>query len=291
MSPLRAYIVQEGLTRFATNKYKRGSNKKDEYLTNTSNGKKSVALKLLTWSFKRLRAWLDGHGLSAADVFAKIYDAVVSVLMVSEPSFHSFAEGVHISGTPNSTAGRTRTRGHAPPGWCPGCYQLLGFDVILDSRCNPVVLEVNGLPSMQLGDDTNAAINYSSHYAKTKVDLTRDIVRMIYKPTSVAADLFHRLSKLRLGVAPGPACNARLHNDCMERRLLPPVIRMLREEANLGAFHRVYPSAEAGKYAKLAKLTHDLIVSARPTTEPRIASLTTWTTHRLATSIIRAGKS
>jgi glutathione synthase/RimK-type ligase-like ATP-grasp enzyme len=39
---------------------------------------------------------------------------------------------------------------------CEGCYQLIGVDIMFDASLRPVVIEVNGLPSMQLGDDTGA---------------------------------------------------------------------------------------------------------------------------------------
>jgi D-alanine-D-alanine ligase-like ATP-grasp enzyme len=34
---------------------------------------------------------------------------------------------------------------------CAACYHLLGVDVMLDEDLHPLIIEVNGLPSMQIG--------------------------------------------------------------------------------------------------------------------------------------------
>ena len=133
VSPLRVYFYDEGLVRFAAKKYNRDSTKEEEYLTNTSTGKKYTALALLTWTFEKLREWFDNNGHSAAKVFKSIHTAVVALLMASEPAFKThFREKI---GALN----------------CHNCYQLLGVDVMLDEDLNPLVIEVNGVPSMQLG--------------------------------------------------------------------------------------------------------------------------------------------
>ena len=81
---ISSYVNMLGLVRFAAKKYNRDSTKEEEYLTNTSTGKKYTALSLLTWTFEKLRAWYNNNGYSAAKVFESIHTAVVSLLLASE---------------------------------------------------------------------------------------------------------------------------------------------------------------------------------------------------------------
>ena len=308
ISPLRAYFYDEGLVRFAAKKYNRNSTKEEEYLTNTSTGKKYVALKLLTWAFKALREWFDGNGYSAAAIFESIHAAVVSLLMASESAF------------------RNHFRAELGGDTCEGCYQLLGVDVMLDEALNPQVIEVNGLPSMQLADDgdrstgstgTDAAaadkikdslpvanaqlralvngglqqeqpqqqsssvaaalghvvgkdgvkefkvpasdnIDHDSEYVQTKLSLTADIVALVYKPTSVAADLAESLAKLKIGVGPGAFCTQGKHTRCINKAALSHLARGRREYLNRGAFQRIYPSSDGDKHANLALHIHTI---------------------------------
>ena len=319
ISPLRAYFYDEGLVRFAAKKYKRNSTKEEEYLTNTSTGKKYVALKNLTWAFKQLRAWFDSNGFSAAAIFDSIHAAVVSLLMASEAAFRNYFR-LELGGD-----------------MCTGCYQLLGVDVMLDEKLNPQVIEVNGLPSMQLADDgdrnataggsaaagnvqppqqpaqkgaatqlaldsndrpsspvTNQAaaveqhehehaghkasangdgvaddVDHNSSYVKTKLSLTADIVALVYKPTSVAADVASALEQLGVGVGPGAFCNEGKHTQCINKAALAHFARGRREFLNRGHFQRIYPSATGTKYAHLASHVHTIGAKAEAAEQVR----------------------
>ena len=135
ISPLRAYMYGEGLARFAASNYSHNATnggRRDQYLTNTSVGKLLAALSKLTWTFAKLKQWFGTHGHDPDAIFASIHRAAASVLVLSEPRFREhFAANLE---------------GHS----CTGCYQLLGIDVIFNGKLEPKVIEVNGLPSMQL---------------------------------------------------------------------------------------------------------------------------------------------
>ena len=69
---------------------------------------------------------------------------------------------------------------------------------MFDALLRPVVIEVNGLPSMQLSDKQGAQVNFEDAYTKTKLQLTSDVVALVFKPDTVAsqAQLYYRLAKL-----------------------------------------------------------------------------------------------
>ena len=129
MLPLRAYIYKEGLVRFAASKYNRSASRggsERQYLTNTSVGKKYAHLSNLTWTFRKLKGYLAGHGVDPGAVFERINDAIVRTLLSAEYRFQrSFFLGIG---------------GYD----CHSCFQLLGVDVILDSDLHPYVIEVSG---------------------------------------------------------------------------------------------------------------------------------------------------
>ena len=140
--PLRAYLFKEGLVRFASERY-HGSNRtrsEKSFLTNTSIGKKYTDLSNLTWTFVKLRVWLDAQGYSARAVFRSVEEAIAKTLLAAEGQFaQEFAAGLD---------------GYD----CSACYQLLGVDVILDSQLSPHVLEVGPNPDMCTGCHSNTHV-------------------------------------------------------------------------------------------------------------------------------------
>lgn len=62
---------------------------------------------------------------------------------------------------------------------CPGCFQVLGVDVIVESNYNVRIIEINGLPSMQLSSEETQVYNVSMEYTRMKLKLTRSIVAMV----------------------------------------------------------------------------------------------------------------
>lgn len=273
ISPLRVYLYDEGLVRFAAKKYSKNSTKEEEYLTNTSTGKKHAKLKNLTWAFRALRDWFDANGYSAAAVFERMKTAIVSLLMTAEFKFQAhFHKQLH---------------GYA----CENCYQLLGVDVMFDSSLKPVVIEVNGLPSMQLTDKQGTQVDSNDPYARTKLSLTSDIIKLVYKPRTVAAKLAAQLEQLGIGVQPGPLCDpaAAKHTTCVDKKDLRVIARTAREFENRGAFSRIYPIGDCDRYGALAEHVHTkMMLSAGPTSHVRARKLrsgkfkTTYALHSVA---------
>lgn len=140
--PLRVYVYNDGLVRFATEKYdldQSNLKKRFIHLTNFSVNKRSENFKqnkadgddeenTSKWSFKALKKAYDERNINYDYVFAQVKDVIVKTLISVEP---------HIVGNLNK---------------CPGnrssCFELYGFDVIIDKNLKPWLLEVNVLPSL-----------------------------------------------------------------------------------------------------------------------------------------------
>ena len=146
LNPLRIYMYEEGLVRFATAEYSAPTNdsitsQKNRFihLTNYSINKKnhngSIASHTAKdeahgskWSFKALRQVLREHFVNDERLFGRIKDIVIKTIISSEPVlFNAFQ--MHVPHRSN-------------------CFQLFGFDVMIDDELNPWLLEVNLSPSL-----------------------------------------------------------------------------------------------------------------------------------------------
>ena len=145
IDPLRIYIYKEGLVRFATEPYKclntkrtSFSNSKFAHLTNYSLNKKNEGFSEgedperddqgLKWSLSALKKHLAEKNVNVDHVFSEIESIVIKTIISAEPKMlEAFKKFV-----PYRT----------------NCFELLGFDVLLDSKLKPWLLEVNLAPSL-----------------------------------------------------------------------------------------------------------------------------------------------
>lgn len=137
--PLRIYIYDEGLARFASEPYNSSAKaSKFSYLTNYSINKKndkfiqnqdwqqdSIGHK---WSFSALLKTLERQSIDTCMLQSKIYDLVIKTVIAIEPEVVSMVRKLGL--------GRNN------------CFDLLGFDVIIDANLKPWLLEVNLSPSL-----------------------------------------------------------------------------------------------------------------------------------------------
>ncbi|CAH0558764.1 unnamed protein product [Brassicogethes aeneus] len=137
--PLRVYIYNEGLVRFATSRYKEpnGVNVTNVFmhLTNYAVNKHSRTYNQDTeGGSKRRLSWLNGYLRSLKhdvdNLWYRIDDVIIKTIISSWPVLrHSYAACF-----PNHDI-------------MPACCELLGVDIILDRKLNPQILEVNHSPS------------------------------------------------------------------------------------------------------------------------------------------------
>ena len=144
MDPLKIYIYNEGLVRFASEPYQAGLkgskfshltnysiNKKNEnFVQNKNSEEQDVGNK---WSLSALQAHLSKLGINMTLMWGKIYDAVIKSLISVESSLH--------------TCGSRKTAAQGA-GSRSNCFELFGYDIMLDSDLNPWILEVNLAPSL-----------------------------------------------------------------------------------------------------------------------------------------------
>lgn len=146
VDPLRIYIYQEGLARFATEKYTLAGNSlsnKFIHLTNFSINKKSEKFKnekqklkeegtnaenKYKWSLSSLKEFMKKMGLNSDLMSMRIEDIIVKTLISIERQL--FKAYSHNSPFRNN------------------CFQVFGFDILIDSKLNPWLIEVNLSPSL-----------------------------------------------------------------------------------------------------------------------------------------------
>jgi len=147
--PLRIYVYQEGLTRFASEAYNPNSaSNRYMFLTNYSVNKKNsnfvqnenpekddVGHK---WSLSALSKHLEGVGIDLSLLWGKIYDLIIKTVISIEPMVNASSRKLGLQ------------RGN--------CFDLFGFDVIIDSNLKPWLLEVNLSPSLATDSPLDLAI-------------------------------------------------------------------------------------------------------------------------------------
>lgn len=139
MDPWRIYVYNEGLARFASDDYDAQNIKSNKYahLTNYSINKKNEKFVQNSnaeqgdeghkWSLTALAKHLEHMGVDMELLWSKIYDVLIKSLLA-------------VDGAIQSQLKKMNTRGN--------CFELLGFDVLIDSDLKPWLLEVNLSPSL-----------------------------------------------------------------------------------------------------------------------------------------------
>ncbi|KAK8853753.1 positive regulation of cilium movement [Tritrichomonas musculus] len=123
VNPLTIYVYRGGLARFCAEKH--GSNTIYSELTNVAINHNS---KLLVDVFKRMH---DEMEIDTEKLWKKI-DETIGLTIIAASSF--IQKGVDWYCPPTNSYSR--------------CFQVLGFDILLDKELNPYVLEVNYRPSL-----------------------------------------------------------------------------------------------------------------------------------------------
>ncbi|XP_062407092.1 probable tubulin polyglutamylase TTLL2 [Sardina pilchardus] len=149
-SPLTIYIYQEGLVRFATEKFNLSTlNNLYSHLTNTSINKfgpfystdKEHIGQGCKWTLSKFRCFLRNMGINELLFWQKINNIVTLTLLTIAPSIPS----------------------------SPNCVELFGFDILIDENLKPWLLEVNYSPALSL--DCSADVTVKKGLINDLIDL------------------------------------------------------------------------------------------------------------------------
>lgn len=254
--PLRAYMFREGLTRFATELYStKKEHLKDAYrhLTNYSINKKGSFIENQDaaqdnvghkWSFSALNRHLAHIGVDVELMWSRIMDMCIKTL---------------ISVKPNISAETRRATAHS----C-NCFELYGFDVLVDEHLKPWLLEVNLSPSMLADSPLDMQVKGAA------LSDTFNLIGVSSASwrTLATAKLRSQVQQMRhASVLAGQAAAAALNGghwdfgesetdqlDKLSERELKMMAQALKESGMRSNFIRLYPTASSvTRYAPLMR--------------------------------------
>ena len=245
--PLRIYVYDEGLARFASETYSSaGKASKFSYLTNYSINKKKEKFVQNSdfkednvghkWSLSALLKELEKENKNTDLIMGQIYDMIIKTIIAIEPEVVLMVRKLAI--------GRSN------------CFDLLGFDVIIDNTLKPWLLEVNLSPSLATDSPLDLFIKgnlvadtlnlIGLRYYDRKKDCMSKIKARIRakqnrdKSTESNSWLFNRAH----------TASGQKDQPCDYFKYKNSIEDTLNESKRLGNFVRIYPSKDANYYEK-----------------------------------------
>ncbi|XP_054725381.1 tubulin polyglutamylase TTLL13 [Anastrepha obliqua] len=167
VDPLRIFVYNEGLARFATNKYVEPTSENSSdlfmHLTNYSVNKRSSQYDLCDnddcgskRKFSAINNWLRRHNYEVDGFWGKIDDIIIKTVLSAWPMLkHNY----HACFPAHDKI--------------QACFEILGFDILVDSKMKPYVLEVNHSPSYHTHELVDRQV---------KKALIRDTLLMVSTP-------------------------------------------------------------------------------------------------------------
>ncbi|TPX57677.1 hypothetical protein PhCBS80983_g03664 [Powellomyces hirtus] len=217
-NPLVIYLNHEGLARFATSPYTLENNDVYAHLTNTSINKFSPYFEHekeevgsgCRWTLGKLRGWFESMNMDFNRVWKRIQATIISTLL-------PIAADV--------------------PPVPPGCFELYGFDILLDEALKPWLLEVNFGPALSMDSDVDVAI---------KKPLLQDILELIDVTDDeiASAEATARIApsgKRRTQSAPSRDDTPRRNISSAGSSRKSPKATHLMSRANVGRLERIFP--------------------------------------------------
>ncbi|EEC14601.1 polyglutamylase, putative [Ixodes scapularis] len=250
--PLRVYVARDGLVRFASIRYSQECEDFGDrfmHLTNYSINKKSATYASNTskddceghkWSIKALQKYLEDFGVDFEHLWQQMVDIIVKTLICCEGPINRL------------TQKHTTTRYN--------CYELFGFDILLDESLKPWLLEVNVSP--RLRSATPVDFGVKSEIVKDLLNLVGfQLPQLMRSNFDMSLLAFYGLNDDNITMNPvlhSYALSAEerlkhkhyetlLEDDGILERLTPDDVRQLvsseDELSRRGSFERVLPSA------------------------------------------------
>ncbi|KAG8575352.1 hypothetical protein GDO81_009534 [Engystomops pustulosus] len=235
--PLRIFIYKEGLARFATMGYTEPSHSNLDdvcmHLTNYAINKHSENFIRddMTGSKRKLSTlwtWLEKNQYNTAKLWVDIEDVIIKTLI----SAHPILKHNYRTCFPNHIAGSA-------------CFEILGFDILVDRKLKPWLLEVNHSPSFT----TDSRLD-----KEVKDALLQDTLNLINLQACDKRKVLEedkRRVKERLLQRNQPKENRREQLESTQAAWLEQVEKY--EDSHLGGYHRIYPQTTADTYDKFFK--------------------------------------
>jgi len=228
--PLRIYLFKEGLARFATENYVKPNRKNMDnlymHLTNYAINKHSKNFIFNSNAenpnigHKRSLAsiWkhIDEHGGDSKSIRRKIKRCIVKTLCAVQPQLSRCLRSCQPSNFENNI-----------------CFEILGFDILLDHKLKPWLLEVNHSPSFTVDTPFDN---------KVKTELIADTVRLLHMLPERRLDYWKK-EQARI--------QSRAYSRVAQEKLTKEQREILKQEAmvnrdnyelkHCGGFTRIYP--------------------------------------------------
>lgn len=219
--PLRIYIHKEGLVRLATEPYTNPTPSNLDnvcmHLTNYAINKNSSKFEFnsdpnqLFMGHKRSLAvfmdWLKEQGHDSDGIWKDIGGIIVKTLCVAQPTLSH----LYRSSQPNDLTSSI-------------CFQILGFDIFINDKLRPILLEVNHTPSFTTDTPLDLLI---------KKKVIGDAIKMLGMDRRVEV----KVNRGNKGIKEMRA----MKNDAKEKW---NQIRAEIEEGSKGGYTRIYPACE-----------------------------------------------
>ncbi|CAK7296131.1 Tubulin polyglutamylase TTLL13 [Vulpes lagopus] len=231
--PLRIFMYEEGLARFATMPYVEPShNNLDDvcmHLTNYAINKHNENF-VQDDAVGSKSAWLREHSYDPEELWGDIEDIIIKTII----SAHSVLRHNYRTCFPQYLTGGT----------C-ACFEILGFDILLDHKLKPWLLEVNHSPSFT----TDSRLDREVKDALLCDAMTLVNLRGCDKRKVMEED--KRRVKERLF-----QCHQQPRDTRREQRESSHVAVLDQEryeDSHLGGYRRIYPGPDMEKYSPFFK--------------------------------------
>jgi len=248
--PLRIFLYKDGLVRLATEQYVPPSTKSmenmyihltnyainktnEKFIYNTDATRTDVGHKRnlsFVWSY------IDQHGGDSLKVQAEIKHCIIKTLCGVQPLLRHAYRSYQPSDNSNNK-----------------CFEVLGFDILIDKNLKPWLIEVNHTPSFS----TDTPFDY-----KIKFELLTDTIRILnIKPTKRIKYLTKRSEKLLFETV------KKSKEEIAEIRRRKMEKRDKYELENCGGYIRIYPEdnnqAKYDVYIKAAQEVWDNVIGTK----------------------------
>uniref|UniRef100_A0A669PHD2 Tubulin tyrosine ligase like 6 n=1 Tax=Phasianus colchicus TaxID=9054 RepID=A0A669PHD2_PHACC len=241
--PLRIFVYKEGLARFATMRYidPRRRNLGDicMHLTNYAINKRNANfVQDDTMGSKRklstLNAWMMDNSYNTTKLWEDIEDIIIKTLI----SAHPVVKHNYQSCFPNHTTS------------C-ACFEILGFDILLDRNLKPWLLEVNHSPSFT----TDSHLDH-----EVKDALLFDTINLINvhacNKRKVMEEDKQQAKERLLQAHRSPHVSRHEESESSQAAWLSEAEDY--ENSHLGSYRRIYPACGTDKYEPFFKQSSSL---------------------------------